>query len=126
MWSFLQRGERRGNGVIHMGLLTILGRMVLLQKQSIREISQLTWLSRNAIAKYLNAGTMEPTFTTPERPSKLDPFADKLSAWVKTEAGKSRKHRRTLKQLHVDLVSRDFNDAAFARGDGGVHGAKIS
>jgi hypothetical protein len=24
-------------------------------------------------------GTIEPTFTVPERPSKLDPFADKLS-----------------------------------------------
>ncbi|ANL89002.1 transposase [Rhizobium leguminosarum bv. phaseoli CCGM1] len=68
----------------------------------------------------MNAGTIEPTFTVPERPSKLDPFADKLAAWLKTEAGKSHKQRRTLKQVHADLVALGFNGsygrvAAFAR-----------
>lgn len=77
-----------------MGLLNIIRRMALREKQSIREISRRTGLSRNTIAKYLSAGTIEPTFTVPERPSKLDPFADKLAAWLKTEAGKSRKQRR--------------------------------
>ena len=59
-------------------------------------------------------------FATPERPSELAPFADKLSAWLKAEAGKSRKQRRTLKQLHADLVTLGFTGsygrvAAFAR-----------
>ena len=63
---------------------------------------------------------MEPTFTTPERVSKLDRLAEKLSGWVKTEAGKSRKERRTVKQLHADLVTLGFTAsyghvAAFAR-----------
>ena len=48
---------------------------------------------------------IEPLFATPERQSKLDPFAEKLAGWLKTEAeaeaeaeaGKSRKQRRTLK-----------------------------
>ena len=52
-----------------MGLLNIIRRMALREKQSIREISRRTGLSRNTIAKYLNAGTIEPTFTVPERPS---------------------------------------------------------
>ncbi|EXL01272.1 hypothetical protein Brsp06_04980 [Brucella sp. NBRC 13694] len=103
-----------------MGLLNIIRRMALREKQSIREISRRTGLSRNTIAKYLSAGTIEPTFTVPERPSKLDPFADKLAAWLKTETGKSRKQRRTLKQLHSDLVVLGFTGsygrvAAFAR-----------
>lgn len=103
-----------------MGLLNIIRRMKLREKQSIREISRHTGLSRNTIAKYLNAGTIEPTFTVPERPSKLDPFADKLAAWLKTEAERSRKQRRTLKQLHADLVVLGFTGAygrvaAFAR-----------
>ena len=94
--------------------------MALREKQSIREISQRTGLSRNTIAKYLNAGTIEPTFTIPERSSKLDPFADKRAAWLKTEAGRSRKQHRTLKQLHADLVVLGFTGsygrvAAFAR-----------
>jgi hypothetical protein len=71
-----------GNGVIHMGLLNIIRRMALREKQSIREISRRTGLSRNTIAKYLSAGTIEPKFTVPERPSKLDPFADKLAGWL--------------------------------------------
>lgn len=74
-----------GSGVIHMGLLNIIRRMALREKQSIREISLRTGLSRNMIAKYLNAGTIEPTFTITERPSKLDPFADKLAAWLKID-----------------------------------------
>jgi transposase len=77
-------------------------------------------LSRNTIKKYLNAGTVEPKFAAPVRPSKLDPFAEKLGAWLKTEAGKSRKQRRTLKQLHADLMALGFTGsynrvAAFAR-----------
>jgi len=103
-----------------MGLLHIIRRMALREKQSIREISRRTGLSRNTIAKYLSAGTIEPTFTVPERPSKLDPSADKLAGWLKTEAGRSRKQRRTLKQLHADLVALGFTGsygrvAAFAR-----------
>ena len=106
-----------------MGLLNIIRRMKLREKQSIREISRHTGLSRNTIAKYLNAGTIEPTFTVPERPSKLDPYADKLAGWLKTEAGRSRKQRRTLKQLHADLVVLGFTGsygrvAAFAGTEG--------
>tara|TARA_X000000950_G_C13761016_1_gene596799 strand:+ start:870 stop:1073 length:204 start_codon:yes stop_codon:yes gene_type:complete len=62
----------------------------------------------NTITKYMNAGTIGPQFMTPVRQSKLDPFAGKLAGWLKTEAGKSCKQRRTLKQLHSDLVVRGF------------------
>lgn len=59
-------------------------------------------------------------FKVPERPSKLDPYADKLSGWLRIEAGKSRKQRRTVKQMHADLVELGFDGsygrvAAFAR-----------
>jgi len=104
-----------------MGLLNIIRRMHLRQKLSIREISRRTGLSRNTVTRHLAANTIEPIFATPERPSKLDPLAEKLAAWLKTEAGKSRKERRTLKQLHADLVALGFTGsygrvAAFARG----------
>ena len=103
-----------------MGFLNIIRRMSLREKLSIREIGRRTGLSRNTIAKHLNAGTVEPKFTMPERQSKLDPFAEKLAGWLKTEAGKSRKGRRTVKQLHADLVALGFTGsygrvAAFAR-----------
>lgn len=103
-----------------MGLLNIIRRMALREKLSVREISRRTGLSRNTIAKYLSAGTIEPKFAVPERASKLDPFADKLSGWLRTEAGRPRKQRRTLKQLHADLMVLGFTGsygrvAAFAR-----------
>lgn len=91
-----------------MGLLNIIRRMHLRQKLSIREIARLTGVSRNTVTKHLAANTIEPKFATPERPSKIDPFADKLAGWLKTEAGKSRKQRRTVKQLHADLVALGF------------------
>ena len=103
-----------------MGLLNIIRRMHLRQKLSIREIARRTGLSRNTVTKHLAADTVEPKFATPERPSKLDPFAEKLAGWLKTEAGRSRKQRRTLKQMHADLVALGFTGsynrvAAFAR-----------
>ena len=103
-----------------MGLLNVIRRLALREKLPIREIARRTGLSRNTIKKYLKAGTIEPKFSAPERPSKLDPFADKLAAWLKTESAKSRKQRRRLTQLHADLVALGFTGsynrvAAFAR-----------
>ena len=103
-----------------MGLLNIIRKLRLRLGLPIREIARRTGLSRNTVKKYLKEGTIEPVFATPERSSKLDPFAEKLAAWLKTEAGKSRKERRTVKQLHGDLVALGFTGsynrvAAFAR-----------
>ena len=63
---------------------------------SIREIERRTGLSRNTIRKYLRSNAVEVRFKVPERPSRLDPFADKLSEWLRVEAGKGRKGRRTV------------------------------
>lgn len=103
-----------------MALLCVIRRWHFREHLSIREICRRTGLSRNTIRKYLQAGGVEPKFNVPDRPSKLDPFADRLSAWLKTESKKSRKQKRTMKQLHVDLVSLGYEGsynrvAAFAR-----------
>ncbi len=103
-----------------MAFLSIIRRWALREHLSIREIARRTKLSRNTIRKYLRSGAVEPEFSVPERPSKLDPFAAKLSGWLKTEVGKSRKQRRTSKQLHDDLVKLGYTGsygrvAAFAR-----------
>ncbi len=109
-----------GNGVIDMALLSVIRRWHFREHLSIREISRRTGLSRNTVRKYLRSGDVEPKFKVPERPSKLDAFADRLSAWLKTEANKPRKQKRTLGQLHADLIGLGYNGsysrvAAFAR-----------
>ncbi len=103
-----------------MALLSIIRRWHLRDHLPIREIARRTGLSRNTIRKYLRAGTVEPRFKVPERPSKLDPFAERLSAWLKQEMGRPRKQKRTVKQLHADLVTLGYDGsygrvAAFAR-----------
>ena len=87
-----------------MALLSVIRRWHFREGMPIREIERRTGLSRNTIRKYLRAGVVEPKFKAPDRPSKLDPFAEKLSAWLRTEAVRSRKLRRTVKQMHADLT----------------------
>ena len=103
-----------------MALLSIIWRWALRDQLSIREIARRTKLSRNTIRKYLRCGAVEPKFKVPDRPSKLDAFADQLARWLKAEASKPRKQKRTVKHLHADLVSLGYEGsygrvAAFAR-----------
>lgn len=103
-----------------MGLRNVIRTLRLRQGLPIREIARRTGRSRNTIKKYLKADVIEPHFATPERPSKLDPFAEKLAGWLKTNAGKPRKERQTLTKMHADLVALGFTGsynrvATFAR-----------
>ncbi|OYR07409.1 hypothetical protein [Brucella thiophenivorans] len=103
-----------------MGLLKIIRRMLLRDMPSIREIGRRTGLSRNTVTKHVASGKIWPKFAPPDRPSKLHPYADKLSSRIKIEAAKSRKPRRNLKQLYADLVALGFDGsygrvAAFSR-----------
>ena len=61
-----------------MELLNVIRRMSLRLKLPIREIARRTGVSRNTVKKHLKADTIEPKFAIPDRPSKLDPFAEKL------------------------------------------------
>ena len=106
--------------MIDVATLSVIRRWALREQLSLREIARRTGLSRNTIKKYLRAGTVEPRYAKRASPSKLDPYADKLSGWLKSEAVKSRKQRRTVKQMHAELVALGFDGsynrvAAFAR-----------
>lgn len=93
-----------------MGLLNVIRRIALREKLPIREIARRTGLSRTTIIKYLNAGAIEPKFSVPERPSKFDPFAEKLSAWLKTETTKSL-------QRHSDKRQHDLSFTGAVKGE---------
>ena len=103
-----------------MALLSVIRRWHYRDHLSIREIARRTGLSRNTVRKYLRSDTVEPRFKVPERPSKLDPFVERLTVWLRREMGRPRKHKRTIKQMYADLVSLGFDGsygrvAAFAR-----------
>ncbi len=103
-----------------MALLSVIRRWHLRDGHSIREIARRTGQSRNTIRKYLRSDEVAPRFQVPERPSKLDSYAERLSAWLRTEANRPRKQKRTIKQLHADLMSLGYEGsygrvAAFAR-----------
>ena len=72
-----------------MELLGVIRRWHYRDRFSIREISRRTGLSRNTVRKYLRSDSEEPKFSIPDRPSRLDPYADKLSHMLRQEIGKS-------------------------------------
>lgn len=100
--------------MIDIALLSVIRRWHFRERMPIREIERWTGLSRNTIRKYLRAGTVGPKFKVPDRPSKLDPFAEKLSGWLRIAAGKSRKQQHTAKQMHTDLVTLGY-DGSYGR-----------
>lgn len=97
-----------------MELLSVIRRWHYRDHMPIREIERRTGLSRNTVRKYLRSDAVEARFKVPERPSRLDPFADKLSGWLEMEAGKGRKVRWTARRLHADLVVLGY-DGSYAR-----------
>ena len=101
-----------------MELLSVIRRWRLRDHFSIPEISRRTGLSRNTVRKYLRSDIVEPKFNVAARASKLDPYADKLSRMLLQEAGRSRKQKRTVKQLHVDLVPRHSGYHSLSEGSG--------
>lgn len=89
-----------------MATLGVIRRWALRENMSIREIARRTGLARNTVKKYLAAGVEEPRYAKRVSPSKLDPYAQKLSMWLQMEVTKSRKQRRNLRQIHTACRAR--------------------
>lgn len=103
-----------------MAILSIIRRWHFRNHVLLREIAKRLGVSRNTVRRYIRADTVLPAYPERHSPSKLDGFAAKLACWLKTEASKTRKQRRTLKQIHADLCALGFTGsydrvAAFAR-----------
>lgn len=84
------------------------------------EIARRLDISRNTVRRYIRSEAIEPSYPTRQSPSSLDEFAPRLSAWLSAEAVKSRKQRRTLKQMFLDLKELGYEGsydrvAAFGR-----------
>jgi AcrR family transcriptional regulator len=89
--------------------LNVIRRWALRDQMSIREISRRTGLARNTVKKHLRSEESEPKYPRRVISSKLDPYVEKLATWLGIEATKSRKQRRTLRQIHTDSASKGEN-----------------
>ncbi|WP_423680284.1 MULTISPECIES: IS21 family transposase [unclassified Undibacterium] len=106
--------------MINVSILSKIRRWHFREQISLREIARRTGLSRNTIRHYLKEEIVDPVYPQRHTPSKLDTFADKLAQWLFDETKKSRKQRRSLKQIHSDLCALGYDGsydriAAFAR-----------
>ena len=72
--------------MIDVATLSVIRRWALREHLSIREIARRTGLSRNTIRKYLRSDVVQPQLAQRTIVTKLDPFACKLSGWLRTEA----------------------------------------
>jgi len=103
-----------------VALLSVIRRWHFREGMPIREISRRTGLSRNTVRRYLANGVVEPRYPKRKSPSKLDDYELTLTSWLFRESRRHRKQRKTLKQLHSDLVQLGYTGsydrvAAFAR-----------
>lgn len=106
--------------MIDVALLGIIRRWHLRDKMPLREIAKRLGISRNTVGRYLRSETAELAYAERQTASTIDPYAHQLAGWLKAEAAKSRKQRRSLKQLHEELVDLGFKGsydrvATFAR-----------
>lgn len=103
-----------------MALLGIIRRWQIRDQAPLREIARPLGISRNTVRRHLRSGTIEPAYAERRSTRAIDKYAFQFSALLKAEAAKSRKQRRTLKQIHEDLKELGFEGAydriaAFAR-----------
>ena len=89
--------------MIDVALLGIIRRWYIGDHISIREIARRLDIPRNTVRRYIRAEAIEPSYPSRKSSSLLDEFAPQLTAWLSAEAVKSRKQRRTLKQMFLNL-----------------------
>jgi transposase len=83
-------------GVIKVGTLAKIRRLYFRDKLPIKEICRQTGLSRNTVRTWLREADMvEPKYPVRRVPTKLDDYAQTLRTWLKADAGRNKRERRT-------------------------------
>lgn len=105
--------------MIDVALPGIIRRWQIRDQVPLREIARRLGISRNTVRHYLRSEITEPAYRDRQSSSAIDKYALQLTALLKTESAKSRKQRRSLKQIHADLRELGFEGSydrvAFAR-----------
>lgn len=84
-------------GVIDVGTLSKLRRLVLREQVSQREAARMLGLSRNTVKKYLERPEIrEPRYAKRQAgPSVLDPYKEQLATWLKADSLRGKRDRRS-------------------------------
>lgn len=121
--------------MIKVGTLAKIRRLYFRDKLPIKEICRQTGLSRNTVRAWLREADMvEPKYPVRRVPTKLDDYAETLRTWLKADAGRNKRERRTKGQMCQELQALGYSGGygqvcAFARAwrDGqGLAGAKAA
>ena len=84
-------------------------------KKSEREISRMTGLSRNTIAKWLQGEVdVEPKYRRGLQPNKLTVFHDAIIQALKADARRAKRERRTAKALFLQIQATGY-DGGYTR-----------
>ena len=79
------------------------------EKKSVREIAKATSLARNTVRKYLRLGKAEaPQYRRPAVPTKLAPYVEQLEQWLRADARRPKKERRSAKALLEQLKAAGY------------------
>jgi transposase len=79
------------------------------ENKSEREISRMTGLSRNTVAKWLQADVTDaPKYRRAPQPCKLTPFVEMVKQALLADARRPKQERRTAKALHAELKAAGY------------------
>lgn len=107
--------------MIKVGTLAKIRRLHLRDGVPTKEIERRTGLARNTIKAWLRKDQMvEPKYAARVVASKLSGYTDTLVTWLKANAYRGKRERRTVLAMHEELVSLGYSGsygrvAAFAR-----------
>ncbi|MEZ5628522.1 MAG: IS21 family transposase [Rhodocyclaceae bacterium] len=92
-----------------MGMLAKIRRMHFRDHQPLREIARQTGLARNTIRNWLRKrDVVEPQYKPRETRSVVDPWAEQLGQWLKTDAHRPKRDRRTARAMFEAIRAQGY------------------
>ncbi|MCB1954148.1 MAG: IS21 family transposase [Rhodocyclaceae bacterium] len=92
-----------------MGMLAKIRRMHFRDHLPLREIARQTGLSRNTVREWLRKkDVVEPQYKKREPRSVVDPWAEQLGQWLRTDAHRPKRDRRTARALFEAIRAQGY------------------
>jgi transposase len=100
---------QENRGVIEVGQLAKIRRLHLREGMPIKEISRTLGLSRNTVKRWLRSADMKvPAYPKRSSPSKLDAYKEVLTGWLKLNAHRNKRERKSITTMTEALRSQGY------------------